>query len=279
MGFYRRRAQPGGCGTRLLLGLLLALGALATYYFSTERFENPVTGRVQRVALSPQEEIALGLNSAPEMARQHGGLHPDQRLQNLVSGIGERLVQTNPEINQTPYYFQFHLLADPETVNAFALPGGQVFITYGLLKLLNSEDELAGVLGHEIGHVVGRHSNEQMAKAQLSQALVNAVVMAGGNDYGMTAGQIAQFVSQITNTSYSREHELESDKLGVRFMKRAGNDPYALIGVMEVLKKAAGGRAPPEFLSTHPDPANRVERIKEAIRQLEGSAAGNEPSG
>ena len=269
---FRGRGQPGGCGARLLLAVLLVVGALVTYYVSTERFENPVTGRVQRVALSPKEEIALGLNSAPEMARQHGGLYPDERAQNLVTGIGQQLVNANPEINQSPYYFQFHLLADTETVNAFALPGGQVFITAGLLKLLDSENELAGVLGHEVGHVVGRHSNEQMAKAQLSQALVSAVVMAGGSDYGMTAGQIAQFVSQMKNTAYGRDHELESDKLGVRFMKRAGYDPYALIRVMEVLKKAAGGRAPPEFLSTHPDPDNRVERIKEAIRQLETGA-------
>jgi predicted Zn-dependent protease len=266
---YRMSSGQPGCGSRLLIAIILALGAIVTYYLSTERFENPVTGRVQRVALSPKEEIALGLNSAPEMARQHGGLYPDERLQNLVRSVGGRLVRANPEINQSPYYFQFHLLADPQTVNAFALPGGQVFVTFGLLRLLDSEDEVAGVLGHEIGHVVGRHSNEQMAKAQLSQGLVNAVVMAGGSDYGMTAGQIAQFVSQLKNTAYGREDELESDQLGVRFMKRSGYDPHALIRVMEVLKKAAGGRAPPEFLSTHPDPDNRVERIKEAIRKVE----------
>ena len=266
------RGQPG-CGGRLLIGIILALGALAAYYMGTERYENPVTGRVQRVALSPKEEIALGLNSAPEMARQHGGLYPDQRAQDLVTSVGERLVKANPEINQSPYYFQFHLLADPQTVNAFALPGGQIFMTVGLLKLMDREDEVAGVLGHEIGHVVGRHSNEQMAKAQLSQGLVNAVVMAGGSDYGMTAGQIAQFVSQLKNTAYGRDDELESDQLGVRFMIRAGYDPNALIRVMEVLKKAAGGRAPPEFLSTHPDPDNRVERIKEAIQKAKSGTA------
>jgi beta-barrel assembly-enhancing protease len=255
----------------LLIGIILALGAIISYYVGTEKFQNPVTGRVQRVALSPKEEIALGLNSAPEMARQHGGLFPDERYQNLVTSIGEKLVQANPEINQSPYYFQFHLLADPQTVNAFALPGGQIFITVGLLKLLDSEDEIAGVLGHEIGHVVGRHSNEQMAKAQLSQGLVNAVVMAGGTDYGMAAGQMAQFVSQLKNTAYGRGDELESDQLGVRFMVRAGYDPNALIRVMAVLKKAAAGRAPPEFLSTHPDPDNRVERIKEAIRKAQAA--------
>jgi predicted Zn-dependent protease len=270
---YRMSSGQPGCGGRLLIAIILALGAIATYYFSTEKFENPVTGRVQRVALSPKEEIALGLNSAPEMARQHGGLYPDQRYQDLVTSVGERLVRSNPEINQSPYYFQFHLLADPQTVNAFALPGGQIFITFGLLRLLDNEHEVAGVLGHEIGHVVGRHSNEQMAKAQLSQGLVNAVVMAGGSEYGMTAGQIAQFVSQLKNTAYGREDELESDQLGVRFMVRAGYDPNALIRVMEVLKKAAGGRAPPEFLSTHPDPDNRVQRIKEAIQKAKSESA------
>ncbi len=270
---YRMSRGQTGCGPRLLIAIILALGALVTYYVGTEKFENPVTGRVQRVALSPKEEIALGLNSAPEMARQHGGLYPDQRYQNLVTSVGERLVRANPEISQSPYYFQFHLLADPETVNAFALPGGQIFITFGLLKLLEKEDEVAGVLGHEIGHVVGRHSNEQMAKAQLSQGLVNAVVMAGGNEYGMTAGQLAQFVSQLKNTAYGRDDELESDQLGVRFMIRAGYNPEALIRVMEVLKQAAGGRAPPEFLSTHPDPDNRVERIKEAIKKAKSENA------
>ena len=268
MAFRISRGQSG-CGGRLLIAIILALGAIISYYVGTEKFQNPVTGRVQRVALSPKEEIALGLNSAPEMARQHGGLHPDERYQKLVTAVGEKLVQANPEINQSPYYFQFHLLADPETVNAFALPGGQIFMTFGLLKLLDSEDEVAGVLGHEVGHVVGRHSNEQMAKAQLSQGLVNAVVMAGGSEYGMAAGQMAQFVSQLKNTAYGRDDELESDQLGVRFMIRAGYDPNALIRVMEVLKKASAGRAPPEFLSTHPDPENRVERIKEAIRKAQ----------
>jgi predicted Zn-dependent protease len=267
MASYRR--SSAGCGARLVIGVLLALFAIASYYFGTEKFENPVTGRSQRLSLSPKEEIALGLNSAPEMARQHGGLHPDKRLQDLVDRVGARLVQANPELNQSPYNFEFHLLADPDTVNAFALPGGQIFITYGLLKLLKTEDEIAGVLGHETVHVVGRHSNEQMAKAQLSNGLVGAVIMAGGDDYGASAGQLAQFVSQLKNTAYSRDHEIESDVLAVRFLRRAGYDPKAMISVMEVLRKAAGGRAPPEFLSTHPDPGHRVQRIEEEISKTQ----------
>jgi len=239
--------------------------AIGAYYLKTERTENPVTGRVQRVALSPKEEIALGLNSAPEMARQFGGLYPDERLQRKVQEVGDRIVRANRALNQSPYYFQFHLLADPDTVNAFALPGGQIFITYGLFKLLKTEDELAGVLGHEAGHVVGRHSNEQMARAELSNGLVNAVVMAGGDDYGQSAGQIAQFVSQLKNTSYGRHDELESDTLSVGFLKRAGYDPHAMVEVMKILEKAAGGNNPPEFLSTHPDPGHRIETIEAEI--------------
>jgi len=253
-----------------MIGLIFAAIAFGSYYFGTESFDNPVTGRTQRVALSPKEEIALGLNSVPEMERQFGGLHVDSKLQQKIDQIGKRLVEANPLVHQSPYYFEFHLLGDPDTVNAFALPGGQVFITYGLLKLLKTDDEIAGVLGHEVIHVVGRHSNEQMAKAQLSQGLVGAVVMAGGQDYGNTAGQLAQFVSQLTNTSYGREDELESDKLGVRIMKGAGYDPNAMITVMEVLEQAAGGNSPPEFLSTHPNPGHRIERIRQEIANAAG---------
>ena len=136
-----------------------------------------------------------------------------------------------------------------------------------MLKLLEKEDEVAGVLGHEIGHVVGRHSNEQMAKAQLSQGLVNAVVMAGGNEYGMTAGQLAQFVSQLKNTAYGRDDELESDQLGVRFMIRAGYDPEALIRVMEVLKKRPAAALRPSSLAHTPIPTIASSGSKKRSRR------------
>ena len=114
-----------------------------------------------------------------------------------MTSVGERLVRANVEINQSPYYFQFHLLADPTPSMPSPCQAARSLSRSACLDCWKSEDEVAGVLGHEIGHVVGRHSNEQMAKAQLSQGLVNAVVMAGGSDYGMTAGQLAQFVSQL----------------------------------------------------------------------------------
>ena len=126
--------------------------------------------------LSAQQEIALGLQAAPEMAQQYGGLHPDQQATAAVERIGQQIVR-NTKAGQTPYRFQFHLLADENTINAFALPGGQVFITAGLLKNLTSEGQVAGVLAHEIGHVVARHSAEQIAKSRLTNGLTGAAAI------------------------------------------------------------------------------------------------------
>jgi predicted Zn-dependent protease len=244
---------------RLIIAVVIALMAIVTYFSSTS--ENPLTGEKQRVAMSPEQEIALGYKSAPQMAAQMGGLSQNERARALVKQVGERLVARSIAA-KSPYKFSFHVLADPKTVNAFALPGGPIFITEGLLRLLKSEAELAGVLGHEIGHVIARHSSERLAKQQLTQGLLGALVV-GSGDY--TTAQIGQMVGGMINMKYGREDELESDALGIRIMAEGGYDPRAMIRVMEVLAKASGGSRQPEFFSTHPAPENRAERIKEAI--------------
>jgi beta-barrel assembly-enhancing protease len=118
------------------------------------------------------------------------------------------------------------------------------------------------VLGHEVGHVVARHSSEQIAKSQLAQGLVGAVGVATSDQQ---AAQAAAFVAQMAQMKYGREDELQSDSLGVDLMASAGYDPRALIDVMRVLAKASGGSRQPEFFSTHPDPGNREEKIRQAI--------------
>ncbi|HSA88366.1 MAG TPA: M48 family metallopeptidase, partial [Burkholderiales bacterium] len=168
-----------------------------------------------------------------------------------------------------PYKFSFHVLADARTVNAFALPGGPIFITEGLLRQLKTEAEVAAVLGHEVGHVIARHSSERLAQQQLTQGLLGALVI-GSGDY--TTAQIGQVVGGMIGMSYGRNDELESDALGIRIMAEAGYDPRAMIRVMEVLAKASGGSRRPEFFSTHPAPENRIARIKEEIARLQ---AGN----
>jgi predicted Zn-dependent protease len=251
----RKRNTRGG----ILIALLLAGFALCKFY-SNQQY-NEITGETQHVSITAEQEIALGLNSYPAMIQQFGGLHPDGEAQKFVKGIGQRIVQ-NSDARQTPYQYDFHLLADPNVINAFALPGGQVFITLALFNQLESEDQLAGVFGHEIGHVVARHGAERIAQQELTQGLTGAAVIASG-DYN--TAQAAQMIASLVNMSYGRDQELESDDLGVRFMYQAGYNPEGLIGVMEILEKASGGQKQPEFMSTHPSPENRVQKIREAI--------------
>lgn len=245
---------------KLLIGLAIAVFAIIKYYSQTDT--NEYTGKKQHISISADQEIAIGLQSAPQMAEQHGGLYPNQDYQNIVKNVGQKLVQSTIA-SKTPYKFNFYLLRDPQTINAFALPGGQVFITYALFSKLKTKDQLAGVLGHEIGHVVGRHSAERMAKQGLTQGILSGVAV--GFDPHTAQGAAA--IANVLNLKYGRNDELEADNLGVRFMIASGYNPNAMIEVMEILKKSAGPNRIPERMSTHPDPENRIAKIKEAIQQ------------
>ncbi|MDY6938284.1 MAG: M48 family metallopeptidase [Cyanobacteriota bacterium] len=251
---------------RLAIGLVFALFGLINYYGNVT--ENPVTGEQQRVQLSPRQEIALGVQARDELAAQHGGLYPDNTLQEYVDRVGERVVMQS-EASQLNYPYEFHLLQDRQTINAFALPGGQVFITAALLGRMNTEAQLAGVLGHEVGHVVGRHGAEHLARQQLGAALVNAVGIAASEDPNdaRRAAILAQAVNQMVNLQYGRDDELESDRLGFEFMTEAGYDPRGIVELMSILESARSGAQPPEFFSTHPNPGNRVAQLEERIGQ------------
>ncbi len=259
----QRQRRGGFNKARLLLALGIAAFSLLSY--CRTRTENPVTGETQYVDLSPDQEIALGLQAAPEMAQQHGGLHPDRAAQDQVDLVGGEIVSKSMA-SQTPYNFEFHLLADPNTVNAFALPGGQVFITAALYNRLESIGQLAGVLGHEVAHVVGRHGAEHMAKAKLTQGLAGAAVLATSDPSQRSAG-IAQMIGRMINMKYGRADELESDKFGIWFMSDAGYDPRSMERVMEILAEASQGPRPAEFFSTHPNPEQRVEQIRAEIQR------------
>jgi predicted Zn-dependent protease len=263
---------------RLLIALAIAAFAFLSYYTKSQDI-NEVTGEKERVALTEEaDEVQLGLQARSEMMDMHGGPSPNRGNQQLVNTVGWRLLEglnkqlaefnrANPGANRrNPYEgdFQFTLLSDPRTVNAFALPGGQVFITEALFKALETEGQLAGVLGHEIGHVLSRHSNKQMAKQGLFQGLAGAIGVLGGSQ---ESAQMGQMIGSAISMKYGREAELESDDWGVRLTYQAGYDPRAMIGVMKVLDEASGGAAPPEFFSTHPKPANRVEFIERAIEK------------
>jgi len=245
----------------------MAVVSLIGYY--ALRQENPFTGEVQHISMNTDQEIALGVQMAPEMAREMGGLDADQSAQSLVTSVGERVVRQGGG-GESPYEFRFFALADPQTVNAFALPGGPIFITRALLSRLENEAQLAGILAHEAGHVLARHSAERIAQSELAQGLVGAVAIgASGEDQsGQRAAQMAAVVAQMVQLRYGRKDEIQSDTLGVGMMASAGYDPRALISVMNILEDASGGGGQPEFMSSHPDPGNRRQIITEAIERL-----------
>jgi predicted Zn-dependent protease len=269
-------------GRLLIVGVLVVI-SLITY--ANQRSTNPITGQVQHVAMTPQEEIAMGLQAAPEMARQFGGLTRDARAQERVKAVGARLVASIPKAGNI-YEFNFSLLADPRTVNAFALPGGQVFITEALYSRLQTEGQLAGVLGHEIGHVVHRHSAQQMSKAGLIQGVAGAVATgaADGSGGGQLIAQGSRMAAQMLQLKYGRGDETQADEFAVEIMPGAGYDPRAMLGVMEILSKASGGdqndsRRPPEWMSSHPDPGNRLEHLKTLISRKFPPESGGVPQG
>jgi predicted Zn-dependent protease len=251
--------------SRLVIAAVVLLIGLIGYFGKSSI--NPVTGEKQHVSLSVDQEVALGLQAAPQMAEQFGGLDPDPNAQALVESVGRKLIQSGPG-SKTTYQYSFHLLRDPQTVNAFALPGGPVFITRALFDRLQNEAQLAGVLGHEIGHVLERHSAEHMARSQLAQSVVGATAVATSDDRGreQMAYMAAAFAAQMAQLRYGRKDELEADRWGVKNMSGAGYDPREMIQVMEILKQSSGGRQP-EFMSSHPDPGNREQEIQGEIQK------------
>lgn len=251
-------------GPRLIGALIIAVFGIIMYYAQVQ--ENPVTGERQHISISPSQEISLGLQSAPVMAEQMGGVVPESDPRQIeVNAVGNFLV-SHTIAQKSPWEFKFHLLADPNTINAFALPGGQIFITEGLLNELETEAQLAGVLSHEMGHVIERHSAEQMAQSSLGQSIVTAVgVAATDPNYpssAMNATMVASVVNQMISLKYGRDDESEADIWGLKLMAEAGFDPTAMIRVMQILQNADKGGHPIELFQTHPNPALRIENIK-----------------
>lgn len=196
------------------------------------------------------------------------GLYDDPALQRYVSDLGTRLaaVSERPDLPWT-----FRVIDDP-TVNAFAVPGGFIYVTRGILTHLDSEAELVGVLGHEIGHVTARHSVNQMSRAQLAQLGlgVGMIFSETLRDYGGVAGAGLQ----VLFLKFGRDDETESDRLGVRYMTRLDYEPRELADVMTMLSRASqmqtGSGRVPEWLSTHPDPANRSQAILAMAQEAGG---------
>ena len=253
----------GGGGGRLLMALFIAVVGFIMYMVNTQ--QNPITGEKQRVALTPNEEIRLGIQSAPEMSSEMGGELPSDNIKTKeVINVGNHIL-TESRAHNGPWRFQFHVVNDPKTINAFALPGGQIFITLGLLNKLETEAQLAGILSHEMGHVIQRHAAQQMAKGQLGNILITAARVGVDSDHSNQATVVAGVVNKMLQLKYSRNDELEADQWGLILMSEAGYNPEAMLQVMEILQRESGTSHQPEMLLTHPYPENRKAQIKDYL--------------
>ncbi|HUF76890.1 MAG TPA: M48 family metalloprotease, partial [Longimicrobiales bacterium] len=229
---------------------------------------HPATGRREFSLVRESEEIQMGREADPQISASLG-LVDDADLQAYVSGIGMRLAEVSERRN-LPWSFK---VVDDPIVNAFALPGGFIYVTRGILAHFDSEAEMAGVLGHEIGHVTARHSASQISRQQLQQIGlgVGMIVSETVRDYG----SLAAAGLQLMNLSYSRGDETQSDELGLRYIGRLGYEPEAMVGVFRMLAQAGGGAEGriPEWQLTHPYPENREQHIREEI-VAQGIASG-----
>jgi len=244
------------------LGLSLATGCTT----------NPATGERSLTFLSWDREVAMGTEAAAGMTAEFGGETPDAETKAYVDEVGTRLLGGIEEgIPELPWEFT---LLDSAVINAFALPGGQVYLSRGLADKLTSEAEMAGVIGHEIGHVTARHGNQRITKQlgfNVGMAVAALVVGAADEDsdirkYGQIGVPALAFGGNVVLLKYGRDEELEADMLGMRYMARAGYNPVGQKLVMETLKRASGGSSQPEWLSTHPESDTRIDRINTLLR-------------
>lgn len=233
---------------------------------------NPATGRRQLILMSEAEEVQVGRQSDAEIRKQMG-VYGDQNLQRYVAGIGAKLAAASHR-PKLPWSFA---VVDEPAVNAFALPGGFIYVTRGILPYLQNEAELAGVLGHEVGHVDARHSAEAYSK-QLGAGLGLAVagILSPGTQpiQGLAGAGLG-----VLFLKYGREAELESDRLGVGYASQSGWDPSGVPGLLGTLARldAASGsrRGVPNWALTHPPAADRVARVQEAVAAARATATGS----
>lgn len=234
---------------------------------------NPVTGQRQLALMSVQQEIELGRQAHQETLAAIGA-YADPELQSYVSNLGLRLAAAS-ERPELPWTFT---VLDDATVNAFALPGGFIYLTRAILSHMTSEAEMVSVLGHEIGHVTARHGVERLSKAQFAQIGLIAGEVLAPEEF-QNYGGVAQLGLQALFLHYSRDDERQADDLGYRYMNRADYDPNEMMEMFRLLGRVttgAGGGRLPSWLATHPDPANRLNRVAEAIASSPPDLLGSE---
>ncbi|GGC04917.1 M48 family metalloprotease [Dyadobacter sediminis] len=232
--------------------------------FLTGCSKNPVTGKKELIFMSKEKEIALGAESHPSVVATMG-IYDDKNLQAFINEKGKAMTKIShrPDL---PYQF---FIVDSPVVNAFAVPGGYVYFTRGIMAHFNNEAEFAGVLGHEIGHITARHSARQQTSQILGQVGLMAGMVLSETVRGL-ADQSQQALGLLM-LSYSRDHETESDKIGVEYSSKIGYDAHQMADFFGTLKKLSekSGQSIPTFQSTHPDPGDRMNKVEKLATQYQ----------
>lgn len=226
----------------------------------------PVTGRSQFIIISNDQEMALGLSES-EKIKKASTLSTDKAQVERVRRIGERIAAVS---GREDFNWEFNVIVSDD-VNAFCLPGGKVFFYTGILKLTENDDQIATVMGHEIAHALARHGAERLSMQTASDlgAQVLAVALDIPPQYQGLYSQAYGISTQVgVMLPYSRQHEHEADQIGVYLMWKAGFDPNEAVTFWKRMQKAGEGKAPPEFLSTHPSDQSRIDAIQDFIKTL-----------
>lgn len=230
---------------------------------------NPVTGKREFMLMSEKREIALGASSDPQVVASFG-LYEDKKLQKFINNKGQKMARISHR-PQLKYEFK---VVDSPVVNAFALPGGYVYFTRGILAHFNNEAEFAGVLGHEIGHITARHGAKQFSKQTAAQVglIVGLIVSPTFRQFANEASQ----GMQLLFLKFSRDNESQSDRLGVDYSTQIGYDSKHMAEFFKTLKRMRGdsGAEIPTFLSTHPDPADRYNKVLELTKETQAKYKG-----
>jgi len=233
--------------------LLLAAGALAGCA------EAPVTGRNQLMLIDEEQAVALGAD-AWQQINSEMKVSSDETARARVQQMGQRIAAAS---GAEGIDWEFELFEEP-TPNAFALPGGKIGVNSGMLDVAENDDQLAAVLAHEVGHVTARHVSEQLSQSAAIQTALGTAGLSEG-----AVGALVQVATGVGQLSFSRSAEAEADRIGLEYMARAGYDPRAAVQLWQNMQAAtAGGGQPPEFLSTHPNPGNRIEAIQAALPEV-----------
>lgn len=222
----------------------------------------PIIGRTTFNFVSLEEEQALGLNAFLD-AKKQTPLSNNEELNNRVKEIGSKLAESS---HYPEWDWEFIVFDQPDIPNAWCLPGGKVAVYSGLFPYIKSDDELATVIAHEIAHAVARHGAERMSHNYIKEIGASIVAGAAGEEYAEVASTVYGVSSQyFVMLPYSRKHEYEADKIGLMYMSKAGYKPEAAVTFWSKFSQENEGQAIPEFFSTHPSDANRIENIKALI--------------